>query len=65
MTVNGPARTWLIFLKDIDKMAILGLHISKILHEKTFGRKNANFERGLQMVDYQWLGLILVKIGVR
>ena len=31
-------------MNNIDKMAIFGLHILKILHEKTFGRKNANFK---------------------
>ena len=32
-------------LNNLDKKAIFGLHISKILHEKTFGRKNAPFLR--------------------
>ena len=32
-------------LNNLDKTAIFGLHISKILHEKTFGRKKARFLR--------------------
>jgi hypothetical protein len=31
--------------------------MSKIFHEKTFGRKNASFERACQMVDFQSVGL--------
>ncbi len=34
-----------VFVKDVDKMAILPLQNSKILREKTFGRKFSNFER--------------------
>ena len=32
-------------VKDFDKTAILPLHNSKILREKTFGRKFSSFER--------------------
>ena len=32
-------------VKDVDKMAILPLHNSKILSERTFGRKFLSFER--------------------
>ncbi|MBR2234628.1 MAG: hypothetical protein IJ892_06190, partial [Prevotella sp.] len=32
-------------------------HISKIFHEKTFGRKNANFERVRQMTGFQSIDL--------
>ena len=53
------------FLNKIDKMAIFGLHISKILHERTFGRKNTCFLRVLQITDFQLVDLILAKRGLR
>ena len=52
-------------MKDIDKTAILPLHISKILREKTFGRKFSNFERFRQMIVIQPIGTDLAKNGHR
>ena len=37
----------IFFVKDIDKMAIFGLHISKILHENNFWTKKPLFFEGL------------------
>ena len=54
-----------LFLNKIDKMAVFGLHISKILHEKTFGRKNVCFLRALQITGFQWVGSVLAKNGLR
>ncbi|MBQ8096042.1 MAG: hypothetical protein IJ243_03020 [Prevotella sp.] len=53
------------FLNKIDKMAVFGLHISKILHEKTFGRKNTRFLRVLQITDFQLVDSVLAKKGLR
>ncbi len=36
-----------LFLNKIDKMAILGLHILKILHENNFWTKKRLFFEGL------------------
>ena len=58
-------RGCVFFVKDIDKMAILPLHNSKILREKTFGRKFSNFEGFCQMIVIQLVGMDLAKKGHR
>ncbi len=45
LTFAAPIR--LIFLNNIDKMAIFGLHILKILHENNFWTKKRLFFEGL------------------
>ena len=52
-------------VKDIDKMAILPLQNSKILREKTFGRKFSSFERVCQMIVIQSIVTDLAKNGHR
>ena len=56
-----PERRYVFSLKDIDKTAILPLHNSKILSEKTFGRKFSNFERVRQMAGNHQLRRFLTK----
>ena len=60
-----PERRYVFSLKDIDKTAILPLHNSKILSEKTFGRKFSNFERVRQMAGNHQLRRFLAKKGLR
>ena len=62
---NLPGQGNVCFAKDIDKMAILPLYNSKILREKTFGRKFSNFETFFQMIVIQPIGTDLAKKGHR